>query len=105
MLARFFADDAVYCNGPLPPVTGRSAILESLAQMMELGGTVTVDFRHLVTAGRVVLTERVDGWVSDNGTATLRVAGVFEVDGGVITAWRDYFDLGEFSAQVARPGT
>jgi limonene-1,2-epoxide hydrolase len=99
-LGRFFADDAVYRNGPLAPVRGRELIVDELSQMMRLGGTVDVEFIHVVADQGLVMTERVDAWTSAEHAATLRVAGVFEVDDGVISAWRDYFDINEFTAQV-----
>ena len=34
-------------------------------------------------------------------TIALPVAGFFEVHDGKITAWRDYFDMGQFTSQMA----
>ena len=75
--------------------------MTSLAGMMILGGEVEVDFRHLLSEGAVVMTERVDYVRFGGKSASLRVAGVFEVRNGVITAWRDYFDLKEFGSQMS----
>jgi limonene-1,2-epoxide hydrolase len=100
-LARYFSDDAEYQNGPLKPVKGRIAIVASLAAMMGIGGEVDADIRNLVADGPVVMTERVDYWRSGEKTVDLRVAGVFEVHDGVITAWRDYFDASEFASQLS----
>jgi limonene-1,2-epoxide hydrolase len=30
--------------------------------------------------------------------------GAFEIDGSIIRAWRDYFDLKKFEADMARVG-
>jgi limonene-1,2-epoxide hydrolase len=98
-LARFFSEDAEYRNGPLPPASGRDAIIALLAEMMSMGGEVNVDLRHIVVDGPVVMTERVDHVTLGEKTASLRIAGVFEVHDGVITAWRDYFDATEFGLQ------
>jgi limonene-1,2-epoxide hydrolase len=100
-LGRFFSEDAEYRNGPLAPVHGRGAIVANLAGMMILGGEVEADILHLLSDGRVVMTERVDYLRLGGKTASLRVAGVFEVHDGVITGWRDYFDPKEFGAQLA----
>jgi limonene-1,2-epoxide hydrolase len=102
-LSAFFSEDASYRNGPLEPVRGRSAIVASLAQMMTIGGEVDVDMVHLVADGPIVMTERVDYWRSGGASASLLVAGVFEVRDEVIVAWRDYFDGDEFLSQL--PGT
>ncbi len=100
-LSRFFGENAEYCNGPLEPVHGREAIVADLARLMSLGGEVDADIRHLLSDGAVVMTERVD-YVKLGGTrASLRIAGVFEIHDGVITAWRDYFDPNEFGAQLS----
>ena len=100
-LAHFFSADAEYRNGPVPPVKGRERIVASMAEMMKIGGEVDAELRHVVTDGGVVMTERVDHVRLGEATASLRIAGVFEVCDGVITAWRDYFDANEFSAELA----
>jgi len=98
-LRRFFSEGAEYRNGPLEPVRGRESILTNLAHMMSLGGEVYADLRHLISDGPVVMTERVDYVRVGGKSAGLRIAGVFEVDNGCITGWRDYFDPNEFAAQ------
>ena len=100
-LARFFSEDAEYRNGPLPPVRGRDLIVTSLTEMMSIGGEVDVDVIHMVVDGPVVMTERVDYIKLDEKTVGLRIAGVFEIHNGVITAWRDYFDANELSSQLS----
>jgi limonene-1,2-epoxide hydrolase len=100
-LARFFGEQAEYRNGPLPTAIGRDAIIASLAEMMSMGGEVAVDLLTLVVDGPIVMTERIDYLTIDERTAGLRIAGVFEVHGQVITAWRDYFDATEFALQLS----
>jgi limonene-1,2-epoxide hydrolase len=92
-LATFFSEEAVYHNIPLDPVVGRDAIRDTFAQFMAMGGTVSVDVRHLLSDDKVVMTERVDYFVSDDRTIALPLMGICEVRDGLITAWRDYFDL------------
>jgi limonene-1,2-epoxide hydrolase len=100
-LARFFSEDASFHNGPLPPVRGRDAIVKACAEQMTLGGEVSVDIVHLLADGPIVMTERVDYVKLRGSTLSLRIMGVFEVNDGAITAWRDYFDPAEFSSQLA----
>ena len=97
-VAAFFAEDASYHNGPLAPVHGRDAIEAALAEFMAMGGEVAVDMLHLLAGDRVVLTERVDHFITGGRTFSLPVMGAFEIDDGRILAWRDYFDLAQFSA-------
>ena len=100
-LTQFFSEEAEYRNGPLPPVIGRDAVVAALGQMMAMGGTVDVDITNMVSDGPLVMVERVDYWRNAEKTIQLPVAGVFEVRDGVIAIWRDYFDLGEFTSQMA----
>ena len=101
LLGAFFDEDAVYHNIPLEPVTGRSAIVSTFAQFMSMGGQVDVDIIHMVAEGPIVMTERVDHVTKDDGaTVSLPMVGVIEVHDGLIAAWRDYFDLGQFTSQV-----
>jgi limonene-1,2-epoxide hydrolase len=101
-LGSFFAEDAVYQNMPTGPVRGRAAIQAVFADFMSMGGHVAVDIAHLIADGSIVMTERVDHVVRDDTTVSLPMMGVIEVHDGVITAWRDYFDLTQFTSQVER---
>jgi limonene-1,2-epoxide hydrolase len=69
--------------------------------MMATGGRVDVDIIHIVADVPIVMTERVDHVVQRDKTMSLPVMGVFEVHDGSMTAWRDYFDYGQFTAQMA----
>ncbi|HWD52979.1 MAG TPA: limonene-1,2-epoxide hydrolase family protein [Acidimicrobiales bacterium] len=103
-LGSFFSEDAVYHNMPMEPVEGRSAIQTALAEFMSMGGQAGVDIIHLVADGAIVMTERVDYFVGTEQTISMPVMGVFEVHGGVITAWRDYFDLAQVTSQMPGEG-
>jgi limonene-1,2-epoxide hydrolase len=67
---------------------------------MAMGGQVRVDITHLVAGGAIVMTERVDHFVGPEQTISLPLMGVTEVHDGVITAWRDYFDLTQLRSQT-----
>jgi len=94
-LAPFFAPHATYHNVPLDPAVGRAAIVDEFARFMQLGGEVGVELLHVAAEGPVVLTERVDHFTNGTSKVDLPVMGVVEVHDGLITAWRDYFDLGQ----------
>jgi limonene-1,2-epoxide hydrolase len=52
--------------------------------------------------GNVVINERVDRFGYPNGWLDLPVMGVWEVgDDGLITLWRDYFDMGTYMNRLA----
>jgi limonene-1,2-epoxide hydrolase len=97
-VASFFSADAIYRNSPLEEVRGRSAIEETFAAFMAMGGRVAVHLRHLLAHGHIVMTERVDHLFGADQTLSLPVTGICEVHDGLITAWRDYFDLSGLAA-------
>jgi len=100
-LLRFFADDAVYHNIPIEPVQGKEAIAATLRQFIDPNGEASFEIRHLACTGGTVLTERVDRFVLNGRRVELPVMGAFEVGpDGKIRAWRDYFDLAQFTRQV-----
>ena len=97
-VAALFAADANYHNGPLPPVHGRAAIQETLAEFMSLGGEVKVDMLNVLADDRIVMTERVDHFIVGDRTFSLPVMGIFEIADAKIAEWRDYFDIAQLSA-------
>jgi limonene-1,2-epoxide hydrolase len=50
-----------------------------------------------------VLNERTDRFKLDERWIELPVMGVFELRGGKISAWRDYFDLQMWMKQMPQP--
>jgi limonene-1,2-epoxide hydrolase len=98
----FFAEDAVYHNIPLEPAKGKPAIKAVISSF--LPGAKSIHFKILKTAaeGNVVFNERVDIFDQKDGKhIEIPVAGVFEVNGGKLSAWRDYFDMAMFTKQMA----
>jgi limonene-1,2-epoxide hydrolase len=57
---------------------------------------VEFELINLASDGAVVFTERVDRMEFGGKTVELPVTGVFEMEGGRIRAWRDYFDMQMF---------
>lgn len=103
-LAAFFTDDAVYHNIPLAPVTGREAIANNIASFIRPGapGIEGIQFRviNIAANGPVVMTERVDVFKLRDKSFELPVMGTFEVSDGKISAWRDYFDMNQFTSRM-----
>ncbi len=99
-LAAFFTDDAVYHNIPLAPVTGRDDIAATIGSFTT--GVEGIEFRvrNIAADGPVVMTERVDVFKLPDKSIELPVMGTFEVHDGKITAWRDYFDMNQFTGQM-----
>ena len=103
-LAGFFTDDAVYHNIPLAPVSGKAAIANTIASFIRPGapGIEAIEFRviNIAANGAVVMTERVDVFKLSNRSFELPVMGTFEIMEGKIVAWRDYFDMNQFTTRM-----
>lgn len=100
-LMAYFTDDAVYHNMPGPPAVGRGAVRATIEQF--LGGWQKTDWEivSIAASGNTVLTERVDRIDTAGKHIDLPVVGVFEIEGGKIRAWRDYFDLATYTRALS----
>ena len=100
-LCGFFTDDAVYHNIPLAPVQGRAAIEATLVQFITPATAAEFEVLALASTGNKVLTERIDRFEIAGKQIALPVMGTFEVTpDGKISAWRDYFDMQQFTSQM-----
>lgn len=95
-LLDFFADGAVYHNIPMAPATGKDEIRATLELFVLDSPSIEFEILNVAASGRIVFTERVDRMTIAGNAVAVPVTGVFEVDDGKITAWRDYFDLQQF---------
>jgi limonene-1,2-epoxide hydrolase len=87
-------EDAVYHNIPMPPAKGKAAIRAVIDGFLKMADAIEFKVVHSAAAGNVVMNERVDSFVYKGGKkGSIPVVGVFEVAGGKISAWRDYFDM------------
>jgi limonene-1,2-epoxide hydrolase len=101
-IASMVSPDAFYHNIPMDPVIGRDAIRAVAAGFLANATAVRWTVHHIAeSSAGVVLTERTDVFEMGPKTLSLRVMGTFEFRDGLISAWRDYFDLGQFQSQMA----
>ena len=94
-----FAPTAVYRNIPMPGDTiGPDAIHEFLRGAVAVYD-VKCDTLSVVADGHRVAVERLEHFSQRDGKRAfdLPVLGLFEFEKGLITAWRDYFDLKTFT--------
>ena len=98
----FFAEDAVYHNMPMKPVSGTEAIRGLIHFFVDPADSIEFEVRHISSTGGTVLTERMDRFVTGNKSVDLPVMGTFEVNSGKITAWRDYFDMATWQKQAGQ---
>ena len=86
------ADEIVYSNVSLPTIRGRDRFSRGLRAYYRhrLGFQVVV--HRIAGNGSSVLTERTDALTFGPFRMQFWVCGVFEVENGQVTLWRDYFD-------------
>ncbi|HEY1827565.1 MAG TPA: limonene-1,2-epoxide hydrolase family protein, partial [Acidimicrobiales bacterium] len=85
------ADDLVYTNVSLPSIRGKERFSRAVrAYDRHLGFAVVV--HRIAGDGSSVLTERTDALTLGPFRMQFWVCGVFEVEDGRVTLWRDYFD-------------
>lgn len=87
-----FTDDGVYHSTPLTPIVGKPAIREFVAGFEGVPAG-RLEIRNQVASDTVVMNERIDRLTMNGRAVTLPIMGVFEIEGGRIKAWREYFDL------------
>jgi limonene-1,2-epoxide hydrolase len=100
--ASYFTEDASWWNSPWQPIRGREAIRDTLQRGAKSMTALPWDIRHILAGGDVVMTERVDHFLVGNNRVSVPCMGVFELRDGKIAAWRDYWDLAQFEAQIPR---
>jgi limonene-1,2-epoxide hydrolase len=86
------ADDIVYSNVSLPTIRGKDRFSRGVRAHYRhrLGFQVVV--HRIAENGSSVLTERTDALTLGPFRMQFWVCGVFEVEDGQVTLWRDYFD-------------
>lgn len=96
------SSDVVYHDIPSTPIVGPEAIARMIGRIpMQAIDSIV---HHMAEHDGTVLNERTDRFhLKDGRWVELRVMGSFEVIDGRITAWRDYFDLGQWAKALA-PG-
>ncbi|MBL9010527.1 MAG: nuclear transport factor 2 family protein [Alphaproteobacteria bacterium] len=95
-LLGFFAEDGVYHNMPIAPVAGHASLRGFIGAFLKDWTRTEWEILHLVSAGEVVIAERIDRtWIGEKAVV-LPCCGVFEMEAGKIKVWRDYFDMTTF---------
>ncbi len=98
LLRPYFSEDVVYHNIPMDPAEGIEATMGVIDMFLGICEGLEFEIHHLSSDGATVLTERTDTFTMQGKTAPLPVMGAFHVREGRITAWRDYFDMGQVNA-------
>ena len=96
----FLAEGVSYENMPMDPIVGREMTGVVLHSYLDLSTEVEWRIVREVLDGDVVINERVDRFHIGDGWLELPVAGFWEVRDGLITLWRDYFDMSAYTSQL-----
>jgi limonene-1,2-epoxide hydrolase len=96
----FIATDATFRFGSSPAVTGHSAIRQSVESFFSMFAALHHALHRLVADGNAVVCEGEVTYTRHDGSEiTLPFANVFEVDGGLISLYRIYIDIGPLFAE------
>jgi limonene-1,2-epoxide hydrolase len=95
------ADDVSYENMPIDPVVGREAVRQVLEGFLKPAAQIEWRVLTEYEVNSTVINERLDRFQIGDGWLELPVAGFFEVNDGLITLWRDYFDMGSYMSQMS----
>jgi len=97
------AVDVTYINVSLPTIRGRERVRRVFNRMMaRKSAGFEVHFHRIAVDGPSVLTERTDVLIFGPVRVQIWVWGRFDVAGGRITVWKDYFDWWNVTLAVAR---
>lgn len=99
---RCFAVDASWQNVPHEPAVGHDGIRAMLEPVLARSSRVRWDVVTEAYTGDRAWLERVDRFWIDGTEYAVQCNGVldFDPDAGVVTALRDYVDLGEWRQRV-----
>ena len=95
------ADNVSYENMPIDPISGRDAVRQVLEGFLQPAVHVEWRVTREWEVGGTVINERLDRFQIGDGWLELPVAGFFQVEDGLITLWRDYFDMGSYMSQLS----
>jgi steroid delta-isomerase-like uncharacterized protein len=104
ILALLSADCVWYDGVPSEPYVGRDAIAPIVRRYSRHISDVAIEVVHQAVAGPIVFQERVDRGRRDGKPFAIEAVCVFEVNDGLITANRDYWNPGAYRADPARGG-
>ncbi len=96
-IVEFFAEDGVYHNMPIAPVSGRKQLRNFIAGFVKDWSATKWEIVTLISVGPIVIAERLDRTRVGDKFVDLPCCGVFELEDGKIRVWRDYFDMATYA--------
>ena len=97
----YLTEDCVHDDKPVGVHRGKEEIRQFFVPQMKSLKSFRAELKETLAVGDLVMNERVD-WVELQGgkKAALPVMGAFEIRGGKIAVWRDYYDIASFQKQI-----
>lgn len=96
----FTSPEISYENMPIEPIVGHAGLRATLEMFLSPAKSVDWQILTQYEVGDVVINERLDRFEIGSGWLELPIAGVFKVHDGLITLWRDYFDMDTYQRQL-----
>ena len=100
-IVAFFTPDGIYHNMMNQPVRGRDNLRAFIGGFIKRWSETDWELLNIVSRDQIVIAERVDRTRIGDRRVDLPCCGVFEMEGGKIKVWRDYFDLATFMKAFA----
>ena len=96
-ILNMMAKNCKYHNIPMQPLEGHDTLQSFIAPVIEMSQKIVWDI-HLIADDDTgnVFTERTDKFLINDTWIELPVCGVMTFSDGLMTHWRDYFDLTTF---------
>ena len=96
-ILNMMAKNCKYHNIPMQPLEGHDNIKSFIAPVIEMSQKIVWDIHQIADddTGNV-FTERTDKFLINDTWIELHVCGVMTFSDGLMTHWRDYFDLTTF---------
>jgi limonene-1,2-epoxide hydrolase len=98
--ADLLAENVSYENMPMKPIVGKAIVLKVLQGFLDPAEEVVWQVLSECERGNAVYNERLDRFKINGGWLDLPIAGVFRVEAGKITLWRDYFDMATYTERL-----
>jgi limonene-1,2-epoxide hydrolase len=100
-----FADDGVLHSMMMEPVVGRENIRERLGHITPGVEQIELQLQHIGIVDDVVVLERVDDFTYYGTHSRVPVVGVMEIDNGLVTVWREYYDHASLARALTTPSS
>ena len=95
--------DCFYHNIPMDPQKGYDEIRASLEPFIQMASNIEWIVHNIAEdSNGTVLTERTDRFEINGQWMDILVMGVMEFEDGLISNWRDYFDMKAYETETAR---